>query len=117
MDDYVEKITERLNSAFELAIKQQYAAAVGNERRAPARSIPTFKPKDLLYVWARSAREQFIQNEGGKKVALPKKWVNPWVGPFEKNDKVARQSLLCAELQREREGFLCGQTIEAPAVG
>ena len=83
MGDYVEKITQRLNSAFELAIKQQYAAAVDNERRAPARTIPSFKPHDFLYVWARSSKEQFQQETNGKKKALPKKWVNPWVGPFE----------------------------------
>ena len=83
MDDYVEKMTTRLNSAFELAVKQQYAAAVTNERRAPARTIPNFKSGDFLYVWARSSIEQFTQHEDGKKIALPKKWVNPWVGPFQ----------------------------------
>ena len=83
MDDYVEKITRRLNSAFDLAIKQQYSAAVDNERRAPARSIPNFKQGDFLYVWARSSKEQYAQEANGKRVALPRKWVNPWVGPFE----------------------------------
>ena len=83
MGDYVEKITHRLNAAFDLAIKQQYAAAVDNERRAPARTIPNFKPHDFLYIWARSSKEQFAQESNGKKTALPRKWVNPWVGPFE----------------------------------
>ena len=83
MSDYVDKITHRPNAAFELAIKQQYAAAVDNERRAPARTIPNFKPHDFLYIWARSSKEQFAQESNGKKTALPRKWVNPWVGPFE----------------------------------
>jgi hypothetical protein len=81
--EYVEKITHRLNAAFELAAKQQYAAAVDNERRAPVRTTPSFKSGDFLYVWARSSREQHVKKPDGKTTTLPRKWVNPWVGPFE----------------------------------
>jgi transposase InsO family protein len=81
--EYVEKITHRLNAAFELAARQQYAAAVDNERRAPVRTTPSFKSGDFLYVWARSSREQHVKKPDGKTTTLPKKWVNPWVGPFE----------------------------------
>ena len=38
----------------------------------------------FLYVWARSSREQHVKKPDGKTTTLKKKkWVNPWVGPFE----------------------------------
>ena len=58
----------KLNAAFELAAKQQYAAAVDNERRAPARTIPSFKNGDFLYVWARNSREQHVKKPDGEPV-------------------------------------------------
>ena len=69
-----------LNAAFELAAKQQYAAAVDNERRAPARTIPSFKSGDFLYVWARSSREQHVKKPDGKTTTLKKKKMGEPVG-------------------------------------
>ena len=81
-EDYVQKMIERLRTAFSLARRQQYAAAVENEDRGGDRSKPDYKPGDLLFVWARNSEESRTERADGKKVALPKKWVNPWIGPY-----------------------------------
>jgi hypothetical protein len=46
------------------------------------KSKPDYKPGDLLFVWARSSEESRTERADGKKTALPKKWVNPWIGPY-----------------------------------
>jgi hypothetical protein len=81
-EDYVQKMIERLRTAFSLARRQQYAAAVENEDRGGNKSKPDYKPGDLLFVWARNSEESRTERADGKKVALPKKWVNPWIGPY-----------------------------------
>jgi hypothetical protein len=75
-------MTEQLQAAFKLARRQQYSAAVENEERGGNKSKPDFKPGDMLFVWARSSEESRIERADGKIVALPKKWVNPWIGPY-----------------------------------
>jgi hypothetical protein len=81
-EDYVRKMTERLKKAFDAARQQQYAAAVDNEEIAKDKYKPDFKTGDMLFVWARNSEEARTENFEGKKVALPKKWINPWIGPF-----------------------------------
>ena len=81
-EDYVQKMIERLRTAFSLARRQQYAAAVENEDRGGDKSKPDYKPGDLLFVWARSSEESRTEKADGKKTTLPKKWVNPWIGPY-----------------------------------
>jgi transposase InsO family protein len=81
-EDYVQKMVERLRTAFSLARRQQYAAAVENEDRGGNKSKPDYKPGDLLFVWARNSEESRTERADGKTVALPKKWVNPWIGPY-----------------------------------
>ena len=82
-EEYVTKMVERLQVAFALARRQQYSAAVENEDRGGDKTRPDFKPGDMLFVWARSSEETRFERPDGKKVALPKKWVNPWIGPYE----------------------------------
>ena len=79
-EEYVTKMVERLQVAFALARRQQYSAAVENEDRGGDKNRPDFKPGDMLFVWARSSEETRFERADGKKVALPKKWVNPWIG-------------------------------------
>jgi len=55
---------------------------VDNEEIAKDKYKPDFKPGDMLFVWARNSEEARTENSEGKKVALPKKWINPWIGPF-----------------------------------
>ena len=35
-----------------------------------------------MFVWARNSEEARTERADGKIVALPKKWINPWVGPY-----------------------------------
>jgi hypothetical protein len=81
-ENYVEAIIERLRAAFKLARRQQYTAAVENEDRGGIKHKPDFKPGDMLFVWARNSEESRFERSDGKTVALPKKWINPWIGPF-----------------------------------
>ena len=81
-EQYVAKMTERLKKAFDEARKRQYAAAVDNQERGKEKYKPDFKPGDMLFVWARSSEEARMENADGKRVSLPKKWINPWIGPF-----------------------------------
>ena len=81
-EEYVNEMTQRLQLAFRVARRQQYSAAVENEDRGGAKTKPDFKPGDMLFVWARNSEEARTERADGKIVALPKKWINPWVGPY-----------------------------------
>ena len=82
--DYVDTIQSNLKSAFELARKQQYAAAVGNRERATEKSRPNYKLGDKLYVWEVSSKDATVLNsEANNLTKLPKKWTNKWSGPFD----------------------------------
>ena len=82
--DYVDNIQANLKSAFNLARKQQYAAAIGNRDRATEKSHPGYKLGDRLYVWEVSSKEATVLNsEANNLTKLPKKWTNKWSGPFD----------------------------------
>ena len=82
--DYVDTIQTNLKSAFELARKQQYAAAIGNRERATEKNRPNYKLGDKLYVWeVSSADAKVLNSEANNLTKLPKKWTNKWSGPFD----------------------------------
>jgi murein L,D-transpeptidase YafK len=60
--DYVDTMQSNLKSAFLLARKQQYAAAIGNRERLPERSKPNFRVGDKLYVWEVSSKDTTVMN-------------------------------------------------------
>ena len=88
VEEYVAKIHQNLKQAFELARQQQYASAVENYERANHKTNPDFKVNDLLYLWEHSSKESHNSksaHEDERKVRdqkLPKKWTNPWTGPY-----------------------------------
>jgi transposase InsO family protein len=82
--DYVDTMQSNLKNAFLLARKQQYAAAIGNRERLPEKFRPNFKLGDKLYVWEVSSKDTTVLNsEATNLTRLPKKWTNPWSGPFD----------------------------------
>jgi hypothetical protein len=86
--DYVDTLHSNLRGAFKLARAQQYAAAVGNRERATEKSKPNFKLGDKLYLWEVSSKDTRVMNsmhtpEANNLTKLPKKWTNPWSGPFD----------------------------------
>jgi len=84
VSDYVTTLQSNLKSAFRLARAQQYAAAVENRSNQPEKHRPTFAKGDKVYVWERSSKESRIEtSETGNLTKLPKKWLNPWSGPFD----------------------------------
>ena len=57
----------------------------------------------MLFVWARNSEEARTETTTGKKVALPKKWINPWIGPYKLIKWVSERKCLldCAGKQQE----------------
>ena len=102
-ESYVHKMVEGLRTAFSLARRQQYAAAVENEDRGGDRSKPNFIPGDMLFVWARNSDESRVEKADGKKITLPKKWINPWIGPYRMIKWTSERKCLldCAGKQQE----------------
>ena len=69
---------KNLQQTFDLARKQQYAAALKNSERANLKTKPSFKDGDYLYLWERSAAEEaFHDPKATVAKKLPKKWTNP----------------------------------------
>jgi hypothetical protein len=94
---------ENLKTAFSLARKQHYAAAVENEEKGGVKTKPDFKPGDMLFVWARNSEEARAETTTGRKIALPKKWINPWIGPYKLIKWVSERKCLldCAGKHQE----------------
>ena len=83
VEEYVSTLHKNLQKAFDLARKQQYAAAMENSERAHQKTKPNFKEGDYLYLWERSAAEGVFHDPKAKIARkLPKKWTNPWTGPY-----------------------------------
>jgi hypothetical protein len=87
-EEYITKITNHLNFAFERARTLQYEMAERNRARKPDNEYkPEFEPGDLLLVWEKASAESRLKadvrrlqgDEGG---ILPGKLRNPWQGPY-----------------------------------
>ena len=93
--DYVKRITNAMEFAFDRAKRLQAESNDRNAERAPNQYKPDFKEGDFLMVWERSAEEAKLKIDAksdGKaevqKVAghpvgvVPGKLRNPWTGPY-----------------------------------